>query len=220
MTYILCLETSTKNCSVSISRNDEVLLVKEIAEDNYSHAENLHVFVQEILKAVELNIKDLNAVAVSKGPGSYTGLRIGVSAAKGLCYALNIPLIALDTLTVLAHQKKVASGKIIPMIDARRMEVYTLTFNPNYEELTDISSKIINENSFSDWSEDLYFIGDGAEKCQIFLNKCHHHFDLSIKFPSAKEMCGLAFEKYQNKSFEDVAYFEPYYLKAFMIGGQ
>lgn len=219
MINILCLETSTKNCSVSLSANGQLLAVKELAEDNYSHAENLHVFIDALLREAGVEKKQLSAVAVSQGPGSYTGLRIGVSAAKGLCYALNIPLIALDTLTVLAQQKTITVGKIIPMIDARRMEVYTAIFNEQHQETTSVSAKIIDENSFSDLAEDLYFIGDGAEKCQTLLDKNNHHFDLDIKYPSAKDMCALAFEKYEKKSFEDVAYFEPHYLKAFMIGG-
>lgn len=220
MTNILCIETSTKNCSVSLSTNGQLLLVKEIAEDNYSHAENLHLFIKSILDESGINKSQLNAVAVSKGPGSYTGLRIGVSAAKGLCYALNIPLIALDTLTILAQQKRIFNGKIIPMIDARRMEVYTSIFDENHQELTSVSAKIIDENSYTELTDDLFFIGDGAPKCQSVLNAPHHHFDLSILYPSAKDMCRLAFEKYQKNAFEDVAYFEPYYLKAFMMGGK
>jgi tRNA threonylcarbamoyladenosine biosynthesis protein TsaB len=219
MTHILCIETSTKNCSVSISKNGEILTVKEIAEDNYSHAENLHVFIQKILEESGLEKHQLHAIAVSKGPGSYTGLRIGVSAAKGLCYALDLPLISLDTLTILAQQKNISQGKIIPMIDARRMEVYTTVFDKDKIELTAVTSKIIDENSFANHDEDLYFIGDGAPKCQSVLNAKNHHFDSNILYPSAKDMCKLAFEKFKNNAFEDVAYFEPFYLKDFMVGG-
>ena len=121
--YILNIETATKNCSVSLANGGKTILCKEIAEEGYSHAERLHVFIEEIIKEAGISLNDLSAVAVSQGPGSYTGLRIGVSAAKGLCFALGIPLIAVDTLQVLALQVKVTDGLIIPMIDARRMEV-------------------------------------------------------------------------------------------------
>lgn len=134
MNYILNIETATKNCSVSLARDGETILCKEIAEEGYSHAEKLHVFIEEIIKESQLNIKDLTAVAVSKGPGSYTGLRIGVSTAKGLCYALGIPLISVDTLAVLAVAVTQNDGWIIPMIDARRMEVYSAVFDQNRQK--------------------------------------------------------------------------------------
>ena len=135
MNYILNIETATKNCSVSLARNGVTILCKEIAEEGYSHAEKLHVFIEEIIKESQLNIKDLHAVAVSKGPGSYTGLRIGVSTAKGLCYALGIPLISVDTLAVLAAAVKQNDGLIVPMIDARRMEVYSAVFDKNHQKI-------------------------------------------------------------------------------------
>ena len=134
MAYILNIETATKNCSVSIAKNGETLQCIQIAEEGYSHAEKLHVFIEQIITDLKLTFQDLSAIAVSQGPGSYTGLRIGISAAKGLCYALNIPLIAVDTLEVLAAQAKVKNGLIIPMIDARRMEVYSAIFNANLEK--------------------------------------------------------------------------------------
>ena len=129
MGYILNIETATKNCSVSIAKNGETILYKQIAEQGYSHAEKLHIFIEELLSEARISSKDLIAIAVSQGPGSYTGLRIGVSAAKGLCYALEIPLISIDTLLVLANQVKQTDGLIVPMIDARRMEVYSAIFN-------------------------------------------------------------------------------------------
>ena len=135
MTYILNLETATKNCSVSISQNGKTILCKEMAEAGYSHAERLHVFIEECLKESNLTFKDLSAIAVSKGPGSYTGLRIGVSAAKGLCFALDLPLIAVDTLQVLASKLTISEGVIIPMIDARRMEVYSAIFTCNFDKI-------------------------------------------------------------------------------------
>ena len=130
MPYILNIETATKNCSVALAKEGKTILCKEIAEEGYSHAERLHVFIEEVIEEAGITFKDLAAIAVSQGPGSYTGLRIGVSAAKGLCYALDIPLIAVDTLKTLASQVKISSGLIIPMIDARRMEVYSAIFTP------------------------------------------------------------------------------------------
>ena len=135
MSYILNIETATKNCSVALAKEGKTILCKEIAEEGYSHAERLHVFIEEIIKEVGITFQDLIAIAVSQGPGSYTGLRIGVSAAKGLCYALDIPLIAVDTLQVLASQATVSSGLIIPILDARRMEVYSAVFTSNYNKI-------------------------------------------------------------------------------------
>ena len=132
MSYILNIETATKNCSVALAKNGETILCKEIAEEGYSHAERLHVFIDEVCKVSGISFQDLSAIAVSQGPGSYTGLRIGVSAAKGLCYALNIPLISVDTLQVLASKVTIAEGLIIPMLDARRMEVYSAIFDFKY----------------------------------------------------------------------------------------
>jgi len=169
--YILNIETSTKNCSVSIAKEGKTIICKEIAEEGYSHAERLHIFIEESLKEAGLTYKDLSAIAVSQGPGSYTGLRIGVSAAKGLCFALDIPLIAVDTLKVLASQATISNGLIVPMIDARRMEVYSAVFNAEYEKLRDVQAEIINEDSFENLQETIYFVGDCAEKCKAVLTK-------------------------------------------------
>ena len=217
MEYILNIETATKNCSVSLANGGKTILCKEIAEEGYSHAERLHVFIEEIIKEAGISLNDLSAVAVSQGPGSYTGLRIGVSAAKGLCFALGIPLIAVDTLQVLALQVKVTDGLIIPMIDARRMEVYSAIFTPNFENKRAVQAEIITENSFEDLQETLYFVGDCAEKCKAVLTKENYIFLEQIKYPSAKEMSFLSFEKYKKNDTVDVAYFEPYYLKDFMM---
>ena len=217
MSYILNIETATKNCSVALAKDGKTILCKEIAEEGYSHAERLHVFIDEIIKEVSITFQELSAIAVSQGPGSYTGLRIGVSAAKGLCFALDIPLIAVDTLQVLASQAKVFDGLIIPMHDARRMEVYSAIFTPNFENKRAVQAEIITENSFEDLQETLYFVGDCAEKCKPVLNKENHIFLEEIKYPSAKEMSFLSFEKYKKSDTVDVAYFEPYYLKDFMI---
>jgi tRNA threonylcarbamoyladenosine biosynthesis protein TsaB len=144
-------------------------------------------------------------------------LRIGVSAAKGLCYALDIPLIAVDTLQALASQVTISSGLIIPMIDARRMEVYSAIFSPTLEKKREVLAQIIDDNSFEDRQETLYFVGDCADKCKPVLTKENHVFLEEIVYPSAKEMSALSFEKFKISDTVDVAYFEPYYLKDFMI---
>jgi tRNA threonylcarbamoyladenosine biosynthesis protein TsaB len=215
--FILNIETATKNCSVSIAKNGETMVCKEIAEEGYSHAEKLHVFIEEVIAEAGITVQDLVAIAVSQGPGSYTGLRIGVSAAKGLCYALNIPLIAIDTLQTLASQANVSEGKIIPMIDARRMEVYSEIFTADLKIERPIEAQIITEDSFKDYTETLYFVGDCAEKCKPVLTKENFVFLEEIKYPSAAAMSKISYDKYQKSDTVDVAYFEPYYLKDFMM---
>ena len=195
MSYILNIETATKNCSVALAKDGKTILCKEIAEEGYSHAERLHVFIEEIIQETGITFQDISAIAVSQGPGSYTGLRIGVSAAKGLCYALGIPLIAVDTLQVLASQSNVSDGLIIPMLDARRMEVYSAIFTPNFENKRAVQAEIITENSFEELQETLYFVGDCAEKCKAVLTKDNFIFLDDSKYPSAKEMSFLSFEK-------------------------
>lgn len=217
MTYILNIETSTKNCSVTIAKSGVTVICNQIAEEGYSHAERLHVFIAASLKEADIGYNDLSAIAVSQGPGSYTGLRIGISAAKGLCYALGIPLIAVDTLKILAAQARVHEGLIIPMIDARRMEVYTAIFTPELESRRETRAEIITENSFEDLIGHVYFVGDCAAKAQTVLKKQNFTFLEEIKYPSAKEMSALSFEKYKIIDTVDVAYFEPFYLKDFMI---
>jgi tRNA threonylcarbamoyladenosine biosynthesis protein TsaB len=217
VSYILNIETATKNCSVALANEGKTILCKEIAEEGYSHAERLHVFIEEIINEAGISLNDLSAVAVSQGPGSYTGLRIGVSTAKGLCYALSIPLIAVDTLKVLASQVSVTSGLIVPMIDARRMEVYSAVFSSSLEKNRDVLAEIITEDSFMDVEETVYFVGDCNEKCKTVLTKDNFVFLDAIKYPSANEMSSLSFDKYKKSDTVDVAYFEPYYLKDFLI---
>jgi tRNA threonylcarbamoyladenosine biosynthesis protein TsaB len=217
LSFILNIETATKNCSVAIAKNGETIICKEIAEEGYSHAEKLHVFIEEIIAETGISVHDLAAVAVSQGPGSYTGLRIGVSAAKGLCFALNIPLIAVDTLQTLASQAKVSDGKIIPMLDARRMEVYSAIFNAELEIERPILAEVIDENSFKDFTETLYFVGDCAEKCKPVLTNENFVFLEDVKYPSATAMSKISYDKFKISDTVDVAYFEPYYLKDFMI---
>lgn len=217
MSYILNIETATKNCSVAVAKDGIVLALKEIAGEGYSHAELLHVFIEEAIKLANISPKDLSAIAVSQGPGSYTGLRIGVSAAKGLCFALDIPLIAIDTLETLASQVKTEKGLIVPMIDARRMEVYSAVFNYKLEKTRAVEAEIIDENSFSDSSETIYIIGDCQEKIKTVLTGGNFIFLEKILYPSAKEMAVLSYTKLQENATVDVAYFEPYYLKDFMV---
>ncbi len=217
MAYILNIETATKNCSVAIAKDGKVICCKELATEGYSHAEKLHVFIEEVLKQAQITYKDLDAIAVSKGPGSYTGLRIGVSAAKGLCYALDIPLIAIDTLEVLAAQVKIEEGIIIPMLDARRMEVYSAIFNSNQEKIREVAAEIISEDSFSDIQEKIHIIGDCQNKLKVVMTQDNFIFMENVIYPSAREMTALCFEKFVKQDFKDLAYFEPFYLKDFVI---
>lgn len=215
--YILNIETATKNCSVSIAESGVTVLCKEIAEQGFSHAEKLHIFIEEIIQESNINLNDLSAIAVSQGPGSYTGLRIGVSAAKGLCFALDIPLIAVDTLESLARQVKKTDGTIIPMIDARRMEVYSAIFNNNHKKTREVQAEIITAESFNKIDGKIYFVGDCNEKCKTVLIKENFVFLDDIIYPSAKEMGIISFNKYKISDTVDVAYFEPFYLKDFFV---
>ncbi len=217
MSYILNIETATKNCSVALAKAGKTILCKEMAEEGYSHAEKLHVFIAEILQELQLNFKDLAAIAVSQGPGSYTGLRIGVSAAKGLCFALGIPMIAVDTLKILASKAAITDGVIVPMIDARRMEVYSAVFNARFEKIREVKAEIITADSFSEINETIYFVGDSNEKVKSVLSNENFVFLDQMVYPSAKEMSQWSFDQFVKNDFVDVAYFEPYYLKDFMI---
>jgi tRNA threonylcarbamoyladenosine biosynthesis protein TsaB len=215
---ILCIETATTNCSVAIAQNGKILAVKEDYNGSYSHAEKLHLFIQEILEENNLKLSNLDAVAISTGPGSYTGLRIGVSAAKGLCFSLDIPLISVPTLTALANQVG-QQGIVIPMLDARRMEVYAAVFNSAKEQILKTSAIILGPDSFQEYLErdQVYFIGSGVEKFQKICGHPNANF-IENKLPSAKEMVEIAVSKHKKSDFESVAYFEPYYLKDFIAG--
>lgn len=220
MAYILCIETSTTNCSVALVKDAKVIRLKEDYDSNYSHAERLHTFINDVVKDEGLSLKDLSAVSISKGPGSYTGLRIGVSAAKGLCFALDIPLISVPTLQSLALQvPKVKDSYIVSMIDARRMEVYSAVFSDSYKEIRETKAEILTDSSFKEYLNKgkVYFIGNGVEK---FLGICPEKNAVFIqgKLPSANEMAELSCSKFLKKDFEDVSYFEPYYLKDFVAG--
>lgn len=217
MSLILNLETATKNCSVALAKDGKTIVCKEIAAQNFSHAEKLHVFIEEILSENNIQFSDLNAIAVSQGPGSYTGLRIGVSSAKGLCYALNIPLIALDTLQLLAKQITIENGIILPMIDARRMEVFSAFYDKNHIQIRTTQAEIIDELSYQEISEIIHLVGDGIEKFKNTLTDEKFIFHSDAVFPSAKEMSELSYDKFKIKDFVDVAYFEPFYLKDFVL---
>ena len=217
MALILNIETATRNCSVAVARDGQVLAYREIAEQGYTHAEKLHVFIEEVMQEAGVALTELEAIAVSKGPGSYTGLRIGVSAAKGLCYALQKPMLAVDTLAVLAHAVSVESGLIIPMIDARRMEVYAAVFNAAYKEVRGVEAEILTDESFGDFEGPICFVGDSAEKAKTVLTDARFQFLETVQFPAAKVMANLAEHHYNKNQFVDVAYFEPFYLKDFMI---
>jgi len=223
MSLILGIETSTKICSVALSDGEQLLALKEEGGE-YSHSEKLTLFIEEVMTRAGKTLKDVSAIAVSKGPGSYTGLRIGVSAAKGLCYALGIPLISVSTLQAMAKGMSLQQSPLhknflyCPMIDARRMEVYTALFDENNQSIEDISAKIIDEDSFSSTlkNKSILFFGDGAGKCQSTLSKNSNVIFSDQGLPSAQYINQIAFQKFLKENFEDVAYFEPYYLKDFI----
>lgn len=219
MAYILCIETTTTNCSVSIAQDGETLALLEENRENYSHSENLHGFISKALEQAKISKSQLDAVAVSMGPGSYTGLRIGVSAAKGLCFALDIPLISVDTLHALAFQVTEECDYIVPMLDARRMEVYSCVFDNNKNKLEEIKAVILDETSFAEYLDEgkVIFLGNANEKFKTVCNHPNAIF-LEGKLPSANDMVVLADLKHKKSDYENVAYFEPYYLKDF-IGG-
>ena len=220
MAIILNIETATKNCSVCLSDNEKILSLVEFNEGQFSHAEKLHSFILDVLKQSKKSMQDVDAIAVSKGPGSYTGLRIGVSAAKGLCFALDKPLISISTLDSLSYAVEAKKGEfIVPLLDARRMEVYSAVYDDQNFQIREIRAEIIDENSFADYLNKgkVFMVGDGAAKCAEVIDHKNANY-LKDVFPSAKEMAKLSAVKYQNNEFEDVAYFEPFYLKDFIAG--
>ncbi len=227
MAGILQIETSTEVCSVALSENGKLLFLKESLE-GLNHSKLLTVFIEDLFKENNITLSTIDAVAVGKGPGSYTGLRIGVSVAKGICYALNIPLISVNSLKILGNYAAenvddffpdAANSDILfcPMIDARRMEVYTALYNKKGEEITPVSAEIIDNNFLAEYLENhsVLFFGNGAKKCRNTLT----HPNAVFKGPettSAQFMTNIAQDKYNKKEFEDVAYFEPFYLKNFV----
>ncbi|MFT5258189.1 MAG: tRNA threonylcarbamoyladenosine biosynthesis protein TsaB [Polaribacter sp.] len=218
MAIILNIETSTKNCSVSVADTGKIIAIKELNNGNYSHAEVLHPFIENILAQGSVSKDKIDAIAVSKGPGSYTGLRIGVSAAKGLSFALSVPLISIDTLTALSFAISIDKGLIVPMLDARRMEVYSAIFDKQHQKIREIKAEIIDENSFLAALEqgEVHFLGDGAHKCKEIITHRNAVF-VDDMFPSSREMALLSYHKFKKNDFEDLAYFEPFYLKDFIV---
>jgi tRNA threonylcarbamoyladenosine biosynthesis protein TsaB len=240
MAIILNIETATTVCSVSLAKDGDLLALKEINGD-YSHAENLTLFIEDVCKQANVKLSEVDAISVSKGPGSYTGLRIGVSTAKGLCYSLNKPLIAINTLQHLATSifshftnriENILNIGILltpnsqlpslfcPMLDARRMEVYCAVYDSTNKEVRPTAAEIIDEHSFSDLLENnqIVFFGDGAAKCKETLSKNKNAIFVDDIFPSAKNMTHLSEKSFHEKQFEDIAYFEPFYLKDFVAG--
>lgn len=219
---ILHIETATEICSVALSQGDNLIALKE-ENQGYTHAEKLIVFIQTILEETSLTMNDIHAVCLSSGPGSYTGLRIGASTAKGLCYTLTIPLISISTLESIVLGIKLnwkeKNSLFCPMIDAKRMEVYTTLITQQHAFLLPIQAKIINENSFANYFSNyqIVFCGNGAEKCKpIFETNAQAKFDLTPL--SAQNQILYALEKYKKKQFEDIVYFEPFYLKEYIPG--
>jgi len=217
-TIILHLETTTKVCSVALSKNGSILAIKEIEEEGYSHGENLNLFCEEVCKEGKVTMSELTAISVASGPGSYTGLRIGAATAKSLCYALDIPLIAIDSLTCLIELAKDKHSEInfCALIDARRMEVYNLFMDKSGSHLKGISADIIDEDSYKNYEPFVYF-GDGAMKLQEVWKYRDCQIDDTIK-SSASGQIQIAIKKFNNYEFEDVAYWEPFYLKDFIAG--
>ncbi len=214
---ILHIETSSRNCSVAISDGEELLCLCEEVSENYKQSESLHTFVEWALEGAEISLKEIEAVSLGKGPGSYTGLRIGAASAKGFCYGLKVPLIAVNSLeTMIEPFLRQNYDVIIPLIDARRMEVYCAIFDGNSGEMiSGTEAKILDEQSFTELEgKKILFVGDGAKKAKEILQLENADFVENI-YPSAKYLIKKSVEKFNRQDFEDVAYFEPFYLKDF-----
>lgn len=222
MTRILGIDTTTKACSVALLVDGSCTEHRMINAANYSHAENLHRMIDEVLQSSNCAPNALDAVAVSRGPGSYTGLRIGVSAAKGLCYGLGVPLISINTLQLLCESEKlkaISAQRLCPMIDARRNEVYTAVFDAGGEIIEPYHALVLDDHLFGRMAEkySMAFFGDGAGKFESQFSHTNAVF-LSEIFPDAANMGRLADFKFQSRDFEDVAYFDPFYGKEFVAG--
>ncbi len=215
---ILCIETTALNCSVALFDSGKLMDFIESKDSSYSHSEKLHVYIEQIFLKAGISSRDLRAVAVSSGPGSYTGLRIGLSAAKGLCYALNIPLISISTLEALALYLKTDQpiSNLIPMIDARRREVYMQIFDNKRNAKSQVEAIVLDEVFFQNCEPNTLVFGDGADKFKDIIPS--HVCLIEGVFPSAVMLGQLANEKYLQNKFEDTAYYEPFYLKEFVAG--
>ena len=220
MSLLLAIETTTRNCSVALFRNARLIQLQEKISKEYSHAEQLTLFIEEVVKRSDVKLQEIEGVVLSKGPGSYTGLRIGTSIAKGLCYSLEIPLVSVSTLKAMAFgiSKEEDCKFYCPMIDARRMEVFSSIFDQSNNEVREIRADIVDEYTYAQFlQEKVLFFGDGASKCKTIIDNANAYFMDGV-FPSAKDMGVLGSERFANNYFEDVAYFEPYYLKDFVAG--
>ncbi|TND08730.1 MAG: family M22 non-peptidase [Bacteroidetes bacterium] len=222
MPLFLLIETSTTVCSVALSRGAEILALKEI-NNGYAHAEHLTIFCEDVLREAGVSFAQLDAVGVSKGPGSYTGLRIGMSAAKGFCFGLNIPLIAVGTLNAMAAgmRSETHPGELLcPMIDARRMEVYTALFDAEGSCLSEAEAKIMDETGFRDLLEKqvIVFGGDGMPKCRELLAASPQARFSTAPVPSAIHLAQIVQKRFTEKTWDDLAYCEPFYLKNFVAG--
>lgn len=214
---ILHLETSSKNCSVAISQGDKILCLCEKVSQDYKQSENLHTYIEWALEGAEISLKEIDAVSIGMGPGSYTGLRIGTASAKGFCFGLNVPLIAVNSLeTMVEPFLEKGYDYIIPLVDARRMEVYTAIFEGNLGDVAEqTNAKILDENSFQELRDKkILFVGDGCAKAKDILQLPQAEFQENV-YPSAKYLVKKAYQKFLQKDFEDIAYFEPFYLKDF-----
>jgi tRNA threonylcarbamoyladenosine biosynthesis protein TsaB len=219
MATLLLIESSSSNCSVALSVDGKIIASKSASAAKYIHAESLHPFIEEVMLKSQITMADLNAVAISSGPGSYTGLRIGTTAAKGICFSLSIPLIAISTIDILAYHAQHTMRiqmPVIPMIDARRMEVYCSDYDENGKRQSPIQAAIIDHNFFiTRPTTATTLIGDGAAKCQ---GHCPETYQIISILPDATMMASLAQQAYLSSSFEDLAYFEPFYLKEYVPG--
>ena len=217
MPIILNIETSSTNCSVSLSNNNKLIDCLEKDSPNYSHSQKLHSFISELMEKNNISFKDLDAVAVGIGPGSYTGLRIGLSAAKGICYALDIPLISVSSLENMVSNIKF-EGVIISTIDARRDEVYSCIFDKDKKVLREEIPEIINSKSYINYSktDKVLIVGNGQKKCKEIIDSNNNfNWNINIQKPSASNMGDIAYKKFELNDFEDIAYCEPKYLKEF-----
>lgn len=226
MALILNIDTATPVCSVALARDGKLLALREKNEKNI-HAEVLTHFIMEVIAEAGCKLADLDAVAVSKGPGSYTGLRIGVSTAKGLCYSIDKPLIGIGTIESMAHfaaqelvGKYTEKDLFLPMIDARRMEIYGAFYNNHLQAQSEVKPHILDENSFLEEGENnnIILTGDGAAKCQEIFKERHEIKIYPEIHCSSRGMLQLSEEAFNKQAFEDVAYFEPFYLKEFIAG--
>lgn len=223
MSYILNLETSTHNCSVAIAREGDLVSLAEEHSPQYIHSEKLHLFIERALREAHIGPEQLAAVAVGRGPGSYTGLRIGVAAAKGFCYALGIPLLAADGLQLmvddfLTHTRPAEGSLLIPLLDARRMEVYGAYHRPDGTREGAVWAQVIDENSFANRTESpLYLLGEGAVKCREQIGRTDVEY-VNLQYPSARQLARRSYALWREEKTEDLAYFEPFYLKEFVAG--